>query len=380
LQRQVTIDPEYEAIMPRLSKEEYEILKASIKTDGQFVPIIVNENGIILDGHHRFKACLELGLQPQLEVKKFTDRESERDFVIRVNWARRHLSREQQQELALTLRQNGWTQQTVSELLKVDRTTITKWEMNITNVKNHNGNNSALDLRYSIPDQAKQTIYERHVAGETQQVIASDFKISQPRVSAIVRQIEARKRVPEVAKSPAFPNKRYDCIVIDPPWPVEKIEREVRPKQGLELDYPVMSLQKISDLPILSLTNPNGCHVYLWATNKFLPVALQFFIKWGIKYQCTLAWVKNVGITPFSFMYNLEFVLFGRVGNLPLTECGVKQSFEGAEGLKANSTNHSEKPDAFYELVSKVSPEPRLDMFARKPRVGFDVWGNEVKP
>lgn len=39
---------------------------------------------------------------------------------------------------------------------------------------------------------------------------------------------------------------------------------------------------------------------------------------------------------------------------------------------------HSEKPTEFYSLVEKLSPRPRLEMFARKEREGWAVWGNEV--
>jgi ParB-like chromosome segregation protein Spo0J len=52
-------------MVPELSPEEYESLKQSIMKDGLYVPIIVNQNGIILDGHHRYKACQELGIEPK---------------------------------------------------------------------------------------------------------------------------------------------------------------------------------------------------------------------------------------------------------------------------------------------------------------------------
>ena len=58
---QVKINPEYASLVSELSPEEYESLKQSIKENGLHVPIIVNQNGIILDGHHRYKVCQELG-------------------------------------------------------------------------------------------------------------------------------------------------------------------------------------------------------------------------------------------------------------------------------------------------------------------------------
>jgi ParB-like chromosome segregation protein Spo0J len=58
----IMVNPEYASLVPELSPEECESLKQSIKeANGLYVPIIANEDGIILDGHHRFKACQELG-------------------------------------------------------------------------------------------------------------------------------------------------------------------------------------------------------------------------------------------------------------------------------------------------------------------------------
>lgn len=201
-------------------------------------------------------------------------------------------------------------------------------------------------------------------------------QVTAARVKEVVqkrlRQDTARARVPEPAVTPPMPTGRYRCIVIDPPWPMQKIEREERPDQGVSLDYPVMSLDEIAALPIADLAEPAGCHVYLWVTQKFLPDGLRLFAVWGVRYQCVLTWVKNVGFTPFSWMYSTEHVLFGRVGTLDLLRMGLRLDFS------APVKGHSHKPGAFYERVCEASPGPRLEMFAREYREGFAVWGNEL--
>jgi N6-adenosine-specific RNA methylase IME4 len=85
-----------------------------------------------------------------------------------------------------------------------------------------------------------------------------------------------------------------------------------------------------------------------------------------------LTWVKNVGFTPFSWMYSTEMCLFGRIGNLPLLANGKRLDFN------AKVREHSRKPEEFYELVKTVSPGPRLDMFAREAHDGYESWGNET--
>src|SRR3990172_4515621 len=97
------VNPEYEKLLPKMSDEEFSELKASIKEEGQHYPIIANENLEILDGYHRFRACVELGVEPDFEVRKFEDRLLEKKFVIEANLRRRHLNNFQLVELAVPL-------------------------------------------------------------------------------------------------------------------------------------------------------------------------------------------------------------------------------------------------------------------------------------
>jgi N6-adenosine-specific RNA methylase IME4 len=183
--------------------------------------------------------------------------------------------------------------------------------------------------------------------------------------------LAAAKNPPEPAKTPPMPEGRYRCIVIDPPWPMVKIERRLHPNQGRALAYPVMSVDEIAALDVGSMA-ADGCHLYLWVTHRFLPVGLELLAGWGAVYECVLTWRKNVGFTPFSWMYDTEHVLFARVGSLPLTQLGLRLSID------APAVGHSVKPDAFYDRVRTASPEPRLEMFARQSHDGFRPWGAEV--
>ena len=96
-------NPNYDKLLPRMSDDEYTQLKASIKAEGQHYPIIVNEDLEILDGHHRFRACTELGFEPDFEVRKFDDKLLEKKFVIEANLRRRHLNNFQLIELGVPL-------------------------------------------------------------------------------------------------------------------------------------------------------------------------------------------------------------------------------------------------------------------------------------
>ena len=97
------VNPTYEKLLPQMSNEEFEELKRSIQIEGQHYPIIANEDLEVLDGHHRFKACKELDLEPDFEIRKFENKLVEKKFVIESNLRRRHLTSFQLVELGVPL-------------------------------------------------------------------------------------------------------------------------------------------------------------------------------------------------------------------------------------------------------------------------------------
>lgn len=97
------LNPEYEKLLPKMSEEDFNQLKASIQMEGQHYPIVANEDLEVLDGHHRFRACIELGIEPDFEVRKFDDKLFEKKFVIEANLRRRHLTKFQLVELGVPL-------------------------------------------------------------------------------------------------------------------------------------------------------------------------------------------------------------------------------------------------------------------------------------
>lgn len=94
----------YKDIVFRLTDDQYGALKESIAENGLYHPVVINTNGDILDGHHRYKACTELGIPPEFEVKIFDHDVEERIFVKAANLSRRHMSNIQRAELALALK------------------------------------------------------------------------------------------------------------------------------------------------------------------------------------------------------------------------------------------------------------------------------------
>lgn len=60
---EIRINPEYQNLVPPMTKEAFESLVSSIRANGQLEAITVNYKGEVLDGHHRLKACELLQLK-----------------------------------------------------------------------------------------------------------------------------------------------------------------------------------------------------------------------------------------------------------------------------------------------------------------------------
>lgn len=177
--------------------------------------------------------------------------------------------------------------------------------------------------------------------------------------------------------------KKYKTIVIDPPWKYgcwgkgskESCFKKNYNWEDSPLPYSYMTIEEIKSLPILSLANEN-CELYLWTTQKYLPDAFDIIKHWGFKYCTTLTWGK----TPMGkgqggiYTPTTEFIIHARIGKMP-----KKERIDTTWWNWKRQNKHSKKPEAFQDIVESVSDEPRLEMFARRYRAGWDVWGNEVE-
>lgn len=88
---EVAMEAPYQ-VMPPLTDEEYQALKDDIEANGVLLPVEVDEDGNILDGHHRAMICKELGIAvPTVERPGMSEEEKE-DFAVSVNTNRRQLT------------------------------------------------------------------------------------------------------------------------------------------------------------------------------------------------------------------------------------------------------------------------------------------------
>lgn len=168
----------------------------------------------------------------------------------------------------------------------------------------------------------------------------------------------------------------FRTIVADPPWRPRLHQNTVGRvsgpyRAGPQRYYPTMSVDEIAGL---SVPAEGKSHLWLWVLNQHVDWGYIVARAWGFEPQQMLTWAKP-GFGTGQFQCNSESVLVCRKGG------PVNNAFGKTGGTWKNwprTSKHSEKPEAFYRLVEQVSPGPYLEMFSRRSRAGWAVWGNEV--
>lgn len=195
--------------------------------------------------------------------------------------------------------------------------------------------------------------------------------------------------------------------MMDPPWP-----EYGGGGRGAQNHYGLLGCDEIARVVLRApcFTPAPDAHLWCWTTDTYLPAALALIDRAGFAYKRTFCWVKvgrDVTIDPPGCLCAeihpndrpcLACEASAMLGN-KARQIGLGRYARGAHELCLFATRgraslpeiappsvifaarqeHSRKPDAcFTEWFERVSPGPRLEMFARRPRAGWDVWGNEV--
>jgi N6-adenosine-specific RNA methylase IME4 len=170
---------------------------------------------------------------------------------------------------------------------------------------------------------------------------------------------------------------RFRCLTADPPWP----ERGGC-NRGVDAHYEV---QRVEDLPRIVMASPlwlpeTSSHLWMWATVSHLPQALWLTERLGYRYVTHLVWVKakddrlQQGLGQYV-RGSHELLLLGTRGGRAMVPI---PALRPPSVFRAARTRHSAKPAVAYEIISQISPGPRAELFARSPRPGWWVWGDEV--
>ena len=168
---------------------------------------------------------------------------------------------------------------------------------------------------------------------------------------------------------------RHEVILADPPW-YESGGGKI--KRGADRHYPLMKTRDIIALAptIDRLAMPDSV-LFLWVTNNYLPDGLAVMKAWGYQYKTNFAWVKDKIGLGFYNRGQHELCLLGIKGRPARSKASGDHDRTIPSVLHAERTQHSRKPEAFYEIVESFG-DTYCELFARRARSGWTSIGNEL--
>jgi len=366
----IHIDPEFKKLIPPLQDDEFQQLEENILSEGCRDPLIVWGN-ILIDGHNRYDICKKHNIPFRTAEREFETRDDAVIWIIKNQFGRRNLSAYDRARLALKLKpvlaekakENQGTRNDICQ--KSDKSSIdTKKEIARAAGVSHDTIAKVEKIESKATPEVKNQIRsgELSINQAYQQIRREEKEL----VREEQRQENAEKI--ETLATPLEAQGLFQTIVIDPPWDWGD-EGDVNQFGRAKPDYHTMPIEEIEKLPVGKITDDN-CHLYLWVTNRSLPKAFRLIEAWGFRYITCLTWIKpSMGMGNY-FRGQTEHVLFAVKGSQLLKRRDATTCFEAPRGK-----GHSAKPDEFYDLVESCSYGPYIDIFGRRDREGWSVWG-----
>lgn len=170
-------------------------------------------------------------------------------------------------------------------------------------------------------------------------------------------------------------------LTADPPWQFR--DKLPGPKRGADSHYGTMTTADLSGF--LSSHQPkiepakDGL-LFMWRVSSMVREAIDLCRDWGYVPKSELVWVKTTKTGKRHFG-------MGHYTRLGHEVCIIASRGKGASLIKSRSVpsvfhapvgRHSEKPDAFYEIVERLIDGPHVELFARRKREGWVTYGNEI--
>ncbi len=179
---------------------------------------------------------------------------------------------------------------------------------------------------------------------------------------------------------------KYATIVADPPWIVAKrMGKGGRRRNATAIPYSMQTDEQIAALDVASVAADDAV-LFLWSTRRRFRdgVAASIARAWDFEPCGEIVWgLRNPGMGTRSFANDHEPCLVASRGattidaDEPLGVWFWRQVYEyGPAGVPQKK--HSAKPPGFLELVERISLPPRLELYAREARLGWDSWGDEA--
>lgn len=198
-----------------------------------------------------------------------------------------------------------------------------------------------------------------------------EIKITNKDVEKLIRkEKETNKETRRKEVVEKLPEDKYTVIIADPPWKYQ--DNITTPNRVAENEYPTMSWKDIMKMEIPAAKDSI---LYLWTTPPKVEEAVEVLNAWGFTYKTCMVWIKDKIGMGYYARNKHELILIGTRGKgmVPVASKRPNSVFY------APRQEHSRKPDYLHELLEEILPGERyLELFARRPRPGWKVWGDQV--
>lgn len=178
--------------------------------------------------------------------------------------------------------------------------------------------------------------------------------------------------------------KKYNIVYADPAWKFSS--KQLQKYSGkrfssLDKEYSNSDSKEFEKWNVESFLYKDAA-CFMWTTDAHIPNAISLLNSWGFKYT-TVAFIwskktkggKQVATLGAWTMKNCEICLLGTRGKM----LKHKKSNNVYQLIEAERTRHSKKPDIFAEKIVEIFGDlPRIELFARDLKTGWDVFGNEI--
>jgi len=364
-------------LFPPMPEDQFLSLLDSIRDHGLLTPIMLYE-GKILDGRHRHRACINLGIEPSFEEYEGDDALG---YVIALNLSRRHLDESQRAMIGARIANMKHGQkksdgrnlpsEAISNLDAAKRMNVSDFTVKKAKKVLKEGTPELQDAVNNGQITVSVAAKIAELEPEQQQQIIADPKPEQA-IKKIARQ-EKEQALAErtIIQTMHSMDKLYGVIYADPPWKYETFSENGMDRSA-DNHYPTMSM---FDMLELDLPAADDCVLFMWATVPMLPEALDLLAGWGFDYKSHICWIKDRQGTGYWTRNKHELLLIATKGKVPAPAMGTQPP----SVIELPLGKHSEKPAFFADMISTLYPTtPKLEMFARVGRVGWDVIGNEA--
>ena len=175
-----------------------------------------------------------------------------------------------------------------------------------------------------------------------------------------------------------LPNKKYGVIYAHPPW-LSRTRSDKGKEKSPEQHYDCMSLNDICSMGVKDIALPDSV-LLMWVCDPMLDQAFKVIDAWGFKYKTVgFTWAKTNKNT-MGFFTGLGYWTRGNPEMCLLATRGRPKRISKSVNqlIISQRQRHSEKP-LIHKDIEDLVGGPYIELFARKkPRDGWDYWGNEV--